>query len=53
MAHEALTGTECSGKLANVQFVYFRLMNMLPSKIESNRRQTAASSLTRALLTAF
>jgi hypothetical protein len=31
-------------KLANVQFVYFRLMNMLPSKIESNGRQTAAPS---------
>jgi len=43
IAHEAVSGNKFSEKLANLQFVYFRLMNMLPSKIESNRRQTAAS----------
>ena len=37
-------GTECSEKLGNLQFVYCRLLNTLPSKIECNRRQTAASS---------
>jgi len=48
VAHEAVRDTACSEKLANVQLVYFRLLNKLPPKIESNRRrtdrQTAASS---------